>query len=100
MPYLRLTWADKDWRLYRVLDAKPLLQSPAQLTSTGTNGLTFRVSTPLKVFVRLRFSPVLALQHDGLDMRGAVTENGDGIDLTLPAPGTYRLYARGARPRV
>ena len=45
LPYLRLVFASRHWRVYAVRDATPLLEGPGRLTALGSD--TFALDAPL-----------------------------------------------------
>jgi hypothetical protein len=61
-PYLRQVWHSAHWRLFAVLDAQPLVQRPAVVTSMTTDSFTLETRQPGTVTVRVRFTPYWALE--------------------------------------
>ena len=118
LPYLRLVWADADWRLYQVTDATPLADPPAKVESFGPAELELYLPRAADVLVRVPYSPWLALVdadgspipaptaiQDGgepLNIDGCLarwkqpeSEGDDDVwtELRAPAAGIYRIAA-------
>ena len=118
LPYLRLVWADADWRLYKVTDATPLADQPAQVETFGPAELELYLPRAADVLVRVPYSPWLALvDADGnpIAAPSAAQEGGEAInvegclarwkepdaegtddvwtELRAPAAGIYRIAA-------
>ena len=55
--YLREAWRSAHWRLFAVLDARPLAESPAVLTQLQSDSFTVRVPRPGRYLVRVHFTP-------------------------------------------
>ena len=64
--YLKLVWANQDWRLYRVLDPTPLAASPATVTSFTATEIVVTVPSKATVLLRVPASPWLSI----VDMHG------------------------------
>jgi hypothetical protein len=89
--YLRLVFVSAHWRIYRVLDATPLVSGPARLLSLGHDSFVLRASAPGSVVVRVRFNRYLTLTRG----RGCVTEaRGGWTSVRLDARGTATVAAR------
>lgn len=85
VPWLRAVWQGEHWRLYEVLDARPIVDPPASLVSQGADVLIVRTDRPATVTVRYRFTPHL-VATGGACLR----ERPDGwITADLPAAGEY-----------
>lgn len=111
LPYLRPVWANESWRLYAVVDPRPLVDAPGRLISFDQAEVTVRVDYPAKVWLRIPTSPWLTL----LDASGQAVpppstpeENSEGclsvlrvpglpeddwVVLDAPHGGTYRIAA-------
>jgi hypothetical protein len=59
--YLREVWRSPHWRLFAVLDARPLVESPATLTGLTTDSLTLNAPAPGSYTVRVHFTSYWAL---------------------------------------
>ena len=96
LPYLERVPTAGPWRLYRVLDARPMVEKPAQLLDLTTDG--FKVSSPAAgtFTVRIRKTPYWEV----IGGTGCVAETAGGwTEVTLPEPGTLSVEAR-FRPRA
>jgi hypothetical protein len=59
--YLREIWRAVHWRLFAVLGAQPLAESPAVLTSLTSDSFTISEPRPESTTVRIRFTPYWAI---------------------------------------
>jgi hypothetical protein len=75
LPYLRHVWSNADWRLYEVLNPKPLVIGPARLTTLGPESFTLDARRASSVVVRVRYSPYWSLAGGAI---GCVTATPDG----------------------
>jgi len=125
LPYLKLVWSNPDWRLYRVLDATPLADPPAAVTSFTATEIVLTVPRAATVLVRVPSSPWLSLVDahgqplpapaqpaDGsapVNTLGCLTQLREPVVpgqpedvwtvLHAPAAGTYRIAAPYKLPR-
>ncbi|EFL19180.1 integral membrane protein [Streptomyces sp. C] len=88
--YLEPVWQDRNWRIYRVRDAVPLVDPPARVRSSDAAAITVRVPRPGTVTVRIVDSPWLTADAGCLEpMRGT---RGDGfVRLTVRRPGDVTI---------
>ena len=61
-PYLREVWRDANWRLYAVVDPKPLVGAPGRLVAADQGAVRFTVDVSGDVPVRIRWSRWLSLE--------------------------------------
>jgi hypothetical protein len=54
--YLREVWHSRHWRLFAVLGARPLAESPSSLTAMSSDSFTLRAPRPGTFTVRVHFS--------------------------------------------
>jgi hypothetical protein len=90
--WLKPVWRDAHWRIYRVLDAEPLVSAPARVVRAGEAAVVLKVPRAGTVTVRVRYSPWL--RADG----ACVRPDGPWTRLTVRRAGVYRLdssYADG-----
>ncbi len=91
LPYLRLVFASRHWRVYRVLDPTPLASGPGTLTSLGDDSFALRARSPGSFDVRARYSRYLTLARGS----GCVGRAPGGwTDVTLDRPGPAVVTAR------
>jgi hypothetical protein len=95
LPYLRLVWRSRHWRVYTVRDPTPIVTGAA-LRALGPDSLTIAAPGPTRVEVRVRFTPYWALSGGA----GCVAPNGDFTQVTLRHAGTVRLVIRFAFDRI
>ncbi len=70
--YLREVWSSPHWRLFAVLDARPLAQPPALLSALDTDSFTLLAPRAGTYTVRVHFTPYWALASGrGCVERGA-----------------------------
>ena len=85
--YLQAVWRNEHWVLYRVVDARPLVEGPARLVRSGPADVVLDVTGPGPVLVRVRWS-----SHWSLDAPGCVDESPDGwTELRSMSPGRVTL---------
>jgi hypothetical protein len=95
LPYLRLVWRSRHWRVYAVAHPTPIVRG-ATLRALGPDSLTIDASRPGRVSVRVRFTPYWALSG----APGCVAPEGDFTRLTLRRAGEVRLVIRFALDRI
>jgi hypothetical protein len=95
LPYLKLVWRSRNWRVYAVTDATPIVQG-ATLRALGPDSLTIDARAPGSVYVRVRFTPYWAVSGG----QGCVGPDGGFTRLTLRRAGEVRLVIRFALDRV
>jgi hypothetical protein len=91
--YLRPVWHNASWELFRVLDAKPLVQG-ASLVSADGGGVTFIASHAGAVGVTVRWSPYLRLTANNEILDTCIRNVQPWTEVLVPHPGTYTLKAR------
>ncbi|MFF5705346.1 hypothetical protein ACFY7H_23020 [Streptomyces sp. NPDC012794] len=88
--YLQPVWRDRNWRIYRVRDAVPLVDPPATVRSSGAAGITVRVPRPGTVTVRIVDSPWLTADAGCLEPMRGRREDGF-VRLTVREPGDVTI---------
>jgi len=96
LPYLRLVWRSRHWKVYAVTDPAPIVEGAATLRALGPDSLTIDARRPGSVYVRVRFTPYWALSGEP----GCVAPDGDFTRLTLRRAGEVRLVIRFAFDRI
>ena len=85
--WLHEVWRDSNWRLYEVIDYRPIVDPPAELIEQGPDTVVVRTPRAAVVTIRYAFTPHLTVTG-GAD----VSESADGwITARLPDAGTYVL---------
>jgi hypothetical protein len=90
--YLKLVWADANWRLYQVVDPTPLVAEPGALVHLDEAHMTISVSEPGTVLVRMLYSPWLGLEDASGKLLKAPKVSADGTRIrnrngcVAPAP--------------
>ena len=96
--YLREVWRSAHWRLFAVLNARPLAEPPATLTRLGEDSFTLAAPRPGRYLARVRFTPYWALSGGG---RGCVREAPGGwTELEAPRAGSLHVVIDFALERV
>jgi hypothetical protein len=73
LPFLEPVWHDDHWRLWRVVDAAPIVDGPARLVRLGPTAVVLDVTRAEPVLIRVRYS-----SHWSLDKPGCVEPTADG----------------------
>ncbi|MCX4748832.1 MFS transporter [Kitasatospora sp. NBC_01287] len=94
--WLQEVWHDDNWRLFKVSDAVPLADPPANVEHADDAQLRLTVSTPGPVLLRIPWSPWLTAHGPA---GACLSQDGDWTRLTAPAPGEYLIDARYGWPR-
>jgi hypothetical protein len=89
--YLRLVWHNAHWRLWRVLDAQPLVTGPVHLQRVGPSSFVADFSRPGTAIVRIRASSLWEVTVG----RGCVSATKNGwLKLTASRPGRLEVSAQ------
>jgi hypothetical protein len=84
LPYLRPVFASRHWRVYKVSEAKPLLEGSGRLTALGSDTFALDADAPGVLLVRVRYT------------RYDTVLSGHGCVAGAPGGWTYvRARARG-----
>ncbi|MDF3292539.1 MFS transporter [Streptomyces silvisoli] len=95
-PWLRPVWHDAHWRVFRVTDASPLADAPAQVVRAAEGEMSVRVPKPGAVLVRVTWSPWLGVLGGG---NACLEQDGEWTRLRAAEPGVFRIGARYQLPR-
>jgi hypothetical protein len=96
-PYLREIWRSAHWRLFAVIDPRPLVSTPATLSSLGEDSLTLQAPRAGDYTVRVHFTPYWALAGGS----GCVAEApGDWTEIQARRPGTLHLVISFSLGRI
>lgn len=92
-PYLALRFRSQHWRIYEVLDPKPLVApigtARAQTMWIGRQGFALDVSAPGKFLVRVNFTPYWSISRGA----GCIIRHGDWTIARASHPGVFRVDA-------
>jgi hypothetical protein len=98
LPYLRLRWRSREWRVYEVLLAAPIVvpQGDAELVleQFGSDELLLDVKRPGAALVRVRWTPYWFAAG------GCVERAGEWTRVIASEPGFMRLSTRFAPERI
>jgi hypothetical protein len=98
--WIDLVWQNQQWRLYEVLDYRPIVDEPAMLVSQTPDEIIVSAPEPTTVIVRYRYQRGMTISLDGSqddDLAGAgdgacLLETSEGwISARLPVRGTYAI---------
>lgn len=87
-PWLRKTWHDANWELYKVSGTPPLASKPAEVVRTTPAQITLRMPRAGSTVVRVHWTRFLRVAG------GVVDRAGDWTRVTVSHPGQYTLNAR------
>jgi hypothetical protein len=96
LPYLRLVFRTRHWRVYAVADATPMVQGAATLRKLGPNSLSLEATGPGIALLRVRFSPYWAVVQGS----GCVEPDGGFTKLLLRRGGPVRVAIRFSLGRI
>jgi hypothetical protein len=96
LPFLRLVFRSRHWRVYAVQHPTPIAQGSATLTDLGPNWMQLRAHTAGKTLLRVRWSPYWAITHGS----GCVARAGDFTELTTRRPGSVHIAIHFALGRI
>ncbi len=96
LPYLRLVYRTRSWRVYAVAAPTPIVSGPATLRALGPNSVTIEAQRPGTVLVRVRFSPYWALGQG----TGCIAPDGEFTKLRLSRAGPVRLVISFSLGRI
>jgi hypothetical protein len=72
LPYLRLVYSSRHWRIYAVRAPTPLVSGPGRVTELGHDTLSLRADAPGSLLVRVRWTPYWTVTSGaGCVQRGA-----------------------------
>jgi hypothetical protein len=96
LPFLRLVYRSRHWRVYAVADPTPIAQGSATLSDLGPNWMTLHAHATGKTLIRVRWSPYWAITHGS----GCIARAGAFTELTTRRPGPLRVAMRFALSRI
>ncbi len=97
LPYLRLVFTSKHWRIYQVLDPTPLLAGPGVLTSLSSDSFALRASVGGRFLVRIHYTRYWRI----IAGSGCVAQAPGGWTyVTVGALGEVRVAARFSLSRA
>jgi hypothetical protein len=91
--YLRPVWHNQSWQLYRVTDARPILDGATMISATE-QGVTFHADAAGPVAINMRYSTYLQLSTGRAMVKACVQDGDPWTRVVLSQPGTYTLGAR------
>jgi hypothetical protein len=96
LPYLRLVFRTRHWRVYAVRGPTPIVEGAATLTELGSDWLAIQGLRPGIAIVRVRYSPYWAVVQGS----GCVAPDGSFTKLTVREPGPMKLAMRFSLTRI
>jgi len=82
--YLTPVWHNEHWRVWRVVDATPLVTGPARIISMRPDSMTLHVARPGLVQVRVHYTPYWTL--DGAGCVGASRNGWTTLQIERSGP--------------
>jgi len=97
LPYLRLVYASRHWRIYAVRAPVPLVSGPGRVTALGHESFSLQADEPGRLLVRVRYTPYWTITSGaGCVQRGA----GGWTRVDASRRGPLRLRASFSLGRV
>jgi peptidoglycan/LPS O-acetylase OafA/YrhL len=96
LPYLKLVFRTRHWRVYAVQDPTPIVQGAAALRTLGPNSVSIVARRPGMAYLRVRFSPYWTLPEGA----GCVAPNGGFTKVILRRAGPVRLTIQFSLGRI
>jgi hypothetical protein len=96
LPFLRLVYRSRHWRIYAVRAPTPIAQGQATLTAFGANWLSLDAHTTGATLIRVRWSPYWAVTQGS----GCVAPAGGFTRLVVNRPGAVRVAIRFSLTRI
>ncbi|MCW2545216.1 MAG: hypothetical protein JWM40_2768 [Frankiales bacterium] len=95
LPYLRETWHDASWRLYRVMLNAPAADGAAIVTALGDDSISFTTRAAGRSHFRVAYSALLVPRlNSDPSVEGCVSPTAEGdLDVQVPQAGDYQLLA-------
>jgi len=96
LPYLRLVFRNRHWRVYAVRNPTPIVDGAATLTELGSDWLEVNGLRAGTAIVRVHFSPYWAV----VDGSGCVAPYGQYTELAVHRPGIIKVAMRFSLSRI
>ncbi|MBV8218059.1 MAG: hypothetical protein JO325_06325 [Solirubrobacterales bacterium] len=96
LPYLRLVFRERHWRVYAVRDPTPIVDGAATLSELGSDWLTVQGLHPGTAVVRVHYSPYWAVTRGD----GCVAPDGQYTLLTIRRAGPINIAMRFSLGRI
>jgi hypothetical protein len=96
LPYLRLVFRTRHWRVYAVRNPTPIVQGAATLTALGSDWMTVQGLRPGTAIVRVHYSPYWAVVQGS----GCVAPYGGYTELAVRRPGPMKIAMRFSLARI
>ncbi len=96
LPFLRLVYRTRHWRIYEVVDATPVAQGAATLRELGPNWLQLQAQATGTTMIRVRWSPYWAITQGA----GCLAPSGGFTRLTSTRPGPVHIAISFSLTRI
>ena len=96
LPYLRLVFRTRHWRVYAVRDPTPIVQGAATLSQLGSDWIEVQGSRPGNALVRVHYSPYWAV----VEGSGCIGPAGDYTELVVRRPGPIKIAMHFSLDRI
>ncbi|GGB25223.1 MFS transporter [Flexivirga endophytica] len=92
LPYLKLTWSNSDWQLYRVVNPAPLAKG-GDVLKIDSHGVTLNATADRPIDLKVRYSGYIGAVNP-LTKRpetACIVDNDGWLRVTMPTSGPVRL---------
>ena len=96
LPYLRLVFRTRHWRVYAVRDPTPIVQGAATVSELRSDWIEVQGSRPGNALVRVHYSPYWAV----VEGSGCVGPAGDYTELVVRRPGPIKIAMQFSLDRI
>ncbi len=96
LPYLRLVFRTRHWRVYAVRHATPIVQGAATMTALGSDWMSVQGLRRGTAIVRVHYSPYWAVVQGS----GCVAPYGSYTELAVRRPGPMKIAMRFSLARI
>jgi hypothetical protein len=96
LPYLKLVWRSRHWRVYAVANPSPIVQGAATLRALGPNSISLAAARAGTALVRVHFTPYWSITEGS----GCVAPAGQFTRLSLRRAGAVRMTISFAPGRI
>lgn len=92
LPYLRQTWSNSDWRLFRVLNPAPLAIG-GKIVRIDSHGVTLNVIADRPIDLKVRYSTYIGAVDPMTkkQLPACIVDNNGWLRVTMPMSGKVRL---------
>jgi hypothetical protein len=89
--WLKPLWSSANWKVYEVVDHRPLLTGPGELVELGRDNFTIQAQRAAPMIVRVRWTSFFTVTEGSACLARA---KGGWTEVTPVRPGTISIAAR------